>query len=87
MGAVSADAFLLPVGSGFRFFLLRLLARRASLRGCLLQAPPFAEELNKSRRMITLAAERIAAASAALFYCSTHTGIAEASHTFTRVAR
>ena len=66
MGAVSADAFLLPVGSGFRFCLLRLPARRAALRGCVLLAPPFAEELNKARRMIALAAERIAAADYAV---------------------
>jgi len=68
LGAVSADPFLLPVGSGFRFCLLRLPARRASLRGFLLLMPPFDDELTKSRRMIALAAKRIAAASAALFY-------------------
>lgn len=62
---VSADAFLLPVGSGFRFCLLRL-PRSGSLRGSLLVAPPFAEELNKSRRMIALAAERIAASGYAV---------------------
>jgi exosortase A-associated hydrolase 2 len=61
MGAVSADAFLLPVGTGFRYCLLRLPARKTTLRGCLLLVPPFAEELNKSRRMIALAAERMAA--------------------------
>lgn len=66
MAAVSADTFLLPVGSGFRFCLLRVPARLASLRGCVLHVPPFAEELNKSRRMVALAAERIAAAGYAV---------------------
>jgi hypothetical protein len=40
LDVLSAKAFLLPVGSSFPFRLLRLPARRASLRGCLLLAPP-----------------------------------------------
>lgn len=66
LSAVSADAFLLPVGAGYRFCLLRLPANRTSLRGSVLLAPPFAEELNKSRRMIALAAERMAASGYAV---------------------
>jgi exosortase A-associated hydrolase 2 len=66
LSTVSADAFLLPVGTGYRFCLLRLPANRTSLRGSMLVAPPFAEELNKSRRMIALAAERIAASGYAV---------------------
>jgi exosortase A-associated hydrolase 2 len=41
-------------------------AKDAQIRACLLVAHPFAEELNKSRRMIALAAERIAAANYAV---------------------
>jgi exosortase A-associated hydrolase 2 len=61
LNAVSAEAFLLPAGSGYRFCLLRLPANGKLLRGSILVAPPFAEELNKSRRMIALAAEYLAA--------------------------
>jgi uncharacterized protein len=64
--AVAADAFLLPAGTGYRFCLLRLPANRKVLRGSVLVASPFAEELNKSRRMIALAAERIAASGYAV---------------------
>src|SRR5207302_1844904 len=44
-----------------RFCVLRLPAHRIAVRGCVLLAPPFAEEHNKSRRMMALAAECIAA--------------------------
>jgi len=61
LSAVSADAFMLPVGSGHRFCVLRWPGDRARTRGSVLVAAPFAEELNKSRRTIALAAERMAA--------------------------
>ena len=61
MPAASAETFLLPAGSGFRFCLLRKPLRRSSVRGCVILAPPFAEELNKSRRTMALAAEGLAA--------------------------
>lgn len=59
---------MLPVESGFRFCVFRGPARRTEPRGCVLIAPPFAEELNKSRRMLALAAERIAAAGFAVLH-------------------
>lgn len=55
----SREAFFLETGKGRRFCMLtKPLAAPA---GCLLYVPPFAEELNKSRRMAALAASAFAA--------------------------
>ncbi len=50
--------FFLPVGDRRLFLLWR---RPSELRGSVILAPPFAEELNKSRRMFTLLADALAA--------------------------
>jgi len=57
----AAETFLLPVDTGFRFCLLHRPDAGVRLRGALVVAPPFAEELNKSRRMLALAARALAA--------------------------
>lgn len=62
MGSVAAETFLLSVDSGFRFCILRAPAEAAVIRGAVIVAHPFAEELNRSRRMIALCAERLAVA-------------------------
>jgi exosortase A-associated hydrolase 2 len=50
------------IGSGpRRLFLLMHLPARARSAGCVLLVPPFAEEMNKSRRMLALAAQGLAA--------------------------
>lgn len=51
------EAFHLPTPTGFRFCLLRRPACGESGRGTVIHVPAFAEELNKSRHMIALAAE------------------------------
>ena len=53
------EAFFLAGAGGGRFCLLTLPP--GPVRGALLFVPPFAEELNKSRRMIALAARAFAA--------------------------
>ena len=59
MRDVVRQAFFLEAGSGRRFCVLT--RHRSALVGNLLLLPPFAEELNKSRRMLALAAQVYAA--------------------------
>lgn len=52
------EAFYLDTSKGTRFCLLRRPVGAPC--GAVLHVPPFAEEMNKSRRMVALAAERMA---------------------------
>lgn len=51
-----SEAFFLPTASGYRFCVLRAPETPDRLRGALLYVHPFAEEMNKSRRAIAVAA-------------------------------
>ena len=46
--------FFLPLGKGRNFCALHLPKRDAQVRGAVVYIPPFAEEMNKSRRMAAL---------------------------------
>jgi uncharacterized protein len=56
------DAFFLPLGQGSRFCVLHRPSNAARTRGAILYVHPFAEELNKSRRMAALQARAFAGA-------------------------
>lgn len=58
MPAVERDAFFLDTPGGARFTLVT--RPTGAIRGSIVFIPPFAEELNKSRRMCALAAEAFA---------------------------
>jgi len=55
-----AEAFFLPRGSGRRFCILHRPADEKLVRGAVLYVHPFAEEMNKCRRMAALAARAMA---------------------------
>lgn len=55
------EAFFLPLGDSQRFCLLHHAAA-TPVRACVVYAPPFGEELNKSRRMVALQSRALAAA-------------------------
>lgn len=54
------EAFFLPVAGGRRFCLLHTPSDTAPVRAAVLYVHPFAEELNRSRRMAALASRRLA---------------------------
>lgn len=54
------DAFFLGAGAARRFAVCWRPPAGTQLRGGLLFVPPFAEEMNKSRRMVALAAQALA---------------------------
>lgn len=56
------EAFYLPAALGRRFCLLHSPRDRASVRGAVVYVHPFAEEMNKSRRMAALQAKALAVA-------------------------
>jgi exosortase A-associated hydrolase 2 len=58
----AAEAFFLGTGTARRFAVCWRPPTAAPARGALLFVPPFAEEMNKSRRMVALAATALAAA-------------------------
>lgn len=58
-GAPAAEPFFLPTASGTRFCLFH--APVGACRGAVLYVPPFAEEMNRSRRMAALQARALAA--------------------------
>lgn len=60
MNPVVAQTFLLAADPGYRYCLLRAPSAGIPLRGAIVVAAPLAEELNRSRRMIALGAERLA---------------------------
>lgn len=55
--AAVIEAFHLATPAGFRFCVLRRPVGGAPARGTIIHIPAFAEELNKSRHMVALAAE------------------------------
>ncbi|WP_313951000.1 hydrolase 2, exosortase A system-associated [Accumulibacter sp.] len=59
---MALEAFFLPSATGQRFALLHAPAPSAKPRGAVVYVHPFAEELNKSRRMAALQARAMAAA-------------------------
>lgn len=63
-GAPPFEPFLLPTGRGERFCMYHAASGRP--RGAILYVPPFAEEMNKSRRMAALQSRRLAAAGYAV---------------------
>ena len=64
------DAFFLPVGPGQRFCILN--APAGAPRRSVLYAHPFAEEMNKARRMAALQARRLAAHGCAVLQIDFH---------------
>ncbi len=56
------EAFFLPLENGDRFCLLHVARDAAARRGAMLYVAPFAEEMNKSRRMAALQSRALAAA-------------------------
>jgi exosortase A-associated hydrolase 2 len=68
--APRAEAFFLPAGNGSRFCLYH--APAGACRGALVYLHPFAEEMNKSRRMAALAARALAAAGVAVLQIDLH---------------
>ena len=63
---MSLEAFFLPASTGQRFALLHMPDALATPRGAVVYVHPFAEELNKSRRMAALQARAMAAAGYAV---------------------
>ncbi|EXI76020.1 MAG TPA: hydrolase 2, exosortase A system-associated [Candidatus Accumulibacter phosphatis] len=59
---MAAEAFFLPASPGQRFALLHSPEAAGQVRGAVVYVPPFAEELNKSRRMAALQARAMAVA-------------------------
>lgn len=59
---MALQAFFLPASPGQRFALLHAPDGAAQVRGAVVYVHPFAEELNKSRRMAALQARAMAAA-------------------------
>lgn len=59
---MSLEAFFLPVTSGRLFCLLHRPAGELEVKGAVLYVHPFAEEMNKSRRMAALQAKAMASA-------------------------
>ena len=55
-----AQTFLLAADPGYRHGLLRAPSAGIPLRGAIVVVAPLTEELNRSRRMIALGAERLA---------------------------
>lgn len=62
---MAPSAFFLPVGTGERFCILHPAAPERR-KGCVVYAHPFAEEMNKSRRMVALQASALADAGYAV---------------------
>lgn len=56
------EAFFLPGSQGARFAIYHPPAADVAERGGVLYVPPFAEEMNKARRMVALQARRLAVA-------------------------
>lgn len=67
MSTLPLEPFMLAVpGHGRRFALLHAPAAGVLLRGVVLHVPAFGEEMNKSRRMVALAARALAGAGFAV---------------------
>ena len=59
---MSLEAFFLPVTGGRLFCLLHRPAGETAIKGAVLYVHPFAEEMNRSRRMAALQAKAMASA-------------------------
>ena len=69
---MALEAFYLPTQDGCRFCLLQRPDGGAAWRGALLYLHPFAEEMNKSRRMAALQARALAAAGYGVLQIDLH---------------
>lgn len=69
---MSFDAFFLPSTSGQRFCLLHQPDVQVSRRGAVVYIHPFAEEMNKSRRMAAVQAKAMAAAGYSVLQIDLH---------------
>jgi exosortase A-associated hydrolase 2 len=77
----TAYPFLLPASPGERFCILHRPADTARARGGFVFVPPFAEEMNKSRRMVALQARRFGELGFATLVLDLH-GCGESSGDF-----
>jgi len=66
------DAFYLPASSGQRFCLFLQPDAQSTTRGAVVYIHPFAEEMNKSRRMAALQARALVAAGYAVLQIDLH---------------
>jgi alpha-beta hydrolase superfamily lysophospholipase len=66
------EAFFLPAASGQRFCLFHQPDSLTAARGAVVYVHPFAEEMNKSRRMAALQAKALAAAGYAVLQIDLH---------------
>jgi len=78
---VGAQAFFLPATPGQRFCIYQPPAADAALRGAVLYLHPWAEEMNKSRRMAALHARDLSAAGYAVLQIDLH-GCGDSSDTW-----
>ena len=69
---MAPEAFFLPVAGGQRFCLYHPPAAAGQARGAMLYLHPFAEEMNKSRRMAALLARRLATQGHAVLQVDLH---------------
>lgn len=69
---MALEAFYLPASSGQRFCLFHRPDVQAPGRGAVVYVHPFAEEMNKSRRMAALQARALAAAGHAVLQIDLH---------------
>src|SRR5258705_9769402 len=60
MGVISVETFFLPLDNAKRFCISTIPSNGVEPRGSVLYLPPFAEEMNKSRRMAALQARAFA---------------------------
>ena len=68
---MAAEAFFLPAAGGQRYCLFHPAADGAA-RGCVVHVHPWAEEMNKSRRMAALQSRALAAAGFAVLQIDLH---------------
>lgn len=69
---MTPEAFYLPADGGQRFCLFHRPEAQGAWRGSIVYAHPFAEEMNKSRRMAALQARALAAAGYAVLQIDLH---------------
>ena len=69
---MSIDAFYFPAASGQRFCLFHQPEARITRRGAVVYVHPFAEELNKSRRMAAMQARAMASAGYSVLQIDLH---------------
>lgn len=69
---MACEAFFLPATSGQRYCLFHRPATEEAARGALVYVHPFAEEMNKARRMAAVQARALAAAGYAVLQIDLH---------------